>query len=584
MSIRSPEVDVPPNSSLTGTYNQADEVSSVNVEHVDPHTLLVIEKLFPTPTSGLEFLALLLRLAIIKQLAHGLGESHNVAVVTVQSIRVLAKLIGWSYETTHKYVVLFCALGLLSKHRENGKVQLRFPLCHYEPPLSLDDLNKLIEKARRKVSVCAKRVKHRYLVLYGEAQRAQLLTPSPPPTIPALPELDDAVLGVRQLLQQDDAAIPKERLAALLTKLESAQGRLSSMKVDASNQEGNQGRLRDTPQDSIAIVAISKSTQVENKVDSTMQTTEAQGRLSEQRVDFSDGVQYNQGKPLDEKSTPFATSEAQKGRLPAQEVDSAANKVDSDVPDQPSNVNVITVIDMIHVNVNLVAKFCCRALREPPDKLGVYQKLFRECEQDAKAIAAALIYTLVHRQDGTMRKPPAIFHKLCRKYHTEGIADEAVSLVEHYGSLTYVQLLDVLRGPGLGPVAPQRSAQEKSIHYHTLSSLPPLSSTMNLALLIPLKPGGGMTSADASHLRGVVAHDRRLGLCRTGVTPLADGTYAVLVDNTVSHKVRQAVFYSKQEWQNRSATLTSCMCLFTHDGETTAHPLRRLLQTRSSHE
>ena len=256
--------------------------------------------------------------------------------------------------------------------------------------------------------------------------------------------------------------------------------------------------------------------------------------------------------------------------------------VDSDTTAMVPNVNVITFIERINVNVSLVAKFCCQALREHPGKLGVYQKLFRECEYDAKSITAALIYTLAHRQDGTMRKPAAVFHKLCKKYHTEGIADEAAALVEHYGSLTYLQLLDALREPRQEVVS-HVSVQMAPVH-RTPASLPPLPNALGLIPRIPLKPGGGLLGEDATRLRGMIAHDRRLGLCRTGITPLADGTYAVLIDNTVTHIVHQVAFYSFQEWQERSATMTSCTSLFAPGKEPPVHPLRKLLQERSRHE
>lgn len=72
-----------------------------------------------------------------------------------------------------------------------------------------------------------------------------------------------------------------------------------------------------------------------------------------------------------------------------------------------------------------------------------------------------------------------------------------------------------------------------------------------------------MSRQDAGRLYRQIAHDQRLGLCRTGFAALADGTYAVLVDNTVTHKVRQVAFYSMDEWQTRSTTLTDCFTLFS---------------------
>ncbi len=84
-----------------------------------------------------------------------------------------------------------------------------------------------------------------------------------------------------------------------------------------------------------------------------------------------------------------------------------------------------------------------------------------------------------------------------------------------------------------------------------------------------------MTGENASRLRGCIAHDRRVALCRTELLRLADGTYAVLLDNTVSQTVRQVAFYSPEEWQTRSATLTDCFTLFPSAGEMKASSVRR---------
>src|SRR5579859_6396385 len=79
-------------------------------ERVDPRTLQLIERLFPGH-HGLDFLARLLRQAEAKQLSLpdlGLPDVCDVAVITAQSVRVLAQLLDLSYDTTEKYVVLFC--------------------------------------------------------------------------------------------------------------------------------------------------------------------------------------------------------------------------------------------------------------------------------------------------------------------------------------------------------------------------------------------------------------------------------------------------------------------------------------------
>src|SRR5690348_14984354 len=97
---------------IDAAYKLPAEIQQVQV---DAYTLQVVQQLFPR---GIEFLALVLRLAIVKQLSlSDLPEVTDVAVLSLQSIRVLSKRIGWSYDTTEKYIVLFCAVGLLLKQR-----------------------------------------------------------------------------------------------------------------------------------------------------------------------------------------------------------------------------------------------------------------------------------------------------------------------------------------------------------------------------------------------------------------------------------------------------------------------------------
>src|SRR6266446_9809942 len=90
-------------------------------ERVDPFTLQIADHIFPAHY-GLDFLAGLLHLAKVKQLALpdlGLPGVTDVAVVTADSLCDLAKKIGQSYhkfkshDTVKKYISVFCCLRLL---------------------------------------------------------------------------------------------------------------------------------------------------------------------------------------------------------------------------------------------------------------------------------------------------------------------------------------------------------------------------------------------------------------------------------------------------------------------------------------
>lgn len=199
------------------------DAPSALLAQIDPQRLQVITALFPAPTSGVAFLARLLREAKGVPDARPLEASQDVAVVTVQSIRELARMIGWGYDTTHKYVVTFCALGLLTKRRVGGQIDLHIPLGRYTPPPSFDALDRLIAARRHKVQSFARKVKRRFLLLYGFRHRTAMGS-----TQEALADLDAARLAIQRLILHAPATLTHEDLAAVLTTLDQAQRRLGT--------------------------------------------------------------------------------------------------------------------------------------------------------------------------------------------------------------------------------------------------------------------------------------------------------------------------------------------------------------------
>lgn len=228
------------------------------------------------------------------------------------------------------------------------------------------------------------------------------------------------------------------------------------------------------------------------------------------------------------------------------------------------NVDVITIINSITLNVKHVAAFCCNALDEPLSKQPIYLKLFRECEQDVRAISAALLFTLVHRRDGTMRNPASVFIARCRDYHAQGIPDEAADLVEQYGSLSYTQLVAALHKPVAAP--PLRSAPPPTTGSSppvTPLSLAPLPRWGTLPRLIQIESDRpGMSRQEALQVVRLAHGDRRTMMCRVDLERLSDGSYAVLLDNTITAIPRQTYFYSVEEWETRTAAIIDCFELF----------------------
>jgi hypothetical protein len=142
-------------------------------ERIDPYTMEIIAKLFPAPANGLQFLARVLRYAtIVQNVLPGLEDlGEYVAVVNTRTIRTLAGMINMGYDTTHKYISTFCALGLFHKYKQNYERQLIFPLKSYTPPRSLLALDKLIAHSRPKVQQFARKVKERFIQLKLSVQQ-----------------------------------------------------------------------------------------------------------------------------------------------------------------------------------------------------------------------------------------------------------------------------------------------------------------------------------------------------------------------------------------------------------------------------
>ncbi|HLZ62619.1 MAG TPA: hypothetical protein VKR06_37210, partial [Ktedonosporobacter sp.] len=506
-------------------------------ERVDPRTLQLIERLFPGH-HGLDFLARLLRQAEAKQLSLpdlGLPDVCDVAVITAQSVRVLAQLLGLSYDTTEKYVVLFCQLRLLSKERQRRQIILHFPLCHPQlpDPEVLDQLlelrpGKATPRYRPKVRTFANQVKRRFVLLCERGEASAVGRPqgevSPSPTFLA----DDGprllLEDIRQVIGEE---VDSELGKRLLLKIEGAFHYRCSLKPSLLSSP--KGDSEEVKAEDRAFAYMKKSTLQRQKVDSSPAVSDQQSLLSFPKGDSeADARQVTipQKSPsLRPKGDSLPGQPPQKGRLSRQKGDSEAAESESGFP----NVNVITVIDSLNVNVSIVALFCCRALGETPGKRGIYCKLFREVEQDAKAVVAAFLYTIVHRQDGTIQRPPAVFIQRCRDFHRQGIHEEAAVLVEQYGQLSYPQLLEALSAKKREPAQAARPAKgaPPAPEYQTPAGLPPITRRQSIEARVPLRPSGGLSLEEAKRLHAAITGDRRVGLCKTGMVVLTDRTYAV---------------------------------------------------------
>jgi uncharacterized circularly permuted ATP-grasp superfamily protein len=71
-----------------------------------------------------------------------------------------------------------------------------------------------------------------------------------------------------------------------------------------------------------------------------------------------------------------------------------------------------------------------------------------------------------------------------------------------------------------------------------------------------------MSRQEALQVVALARGDLRTRMCCVDLERLADGAYAVLLDNTITAIPRQTYVYSLQEWEARTATIKDCFELF----------------------
>lgn len=121
-------------------YAAANSLLGVDYDRIDPYTCRVIHTLFPPHTCGFAFFTGLLRNAIVKQCAlpDNLADvRRDAAVVSIKGYAELSLRLGLSYDTTHMYLVVYRALGLLSIEKQAKQTEIIIPLHVYRPPTRL---------------------------------------------------------------------------------------------------------------------------------------------------------------------------------------------------------------------------------------------------------------------------------------------------------------------------------------------------------------------------------------------------------------------------------------------------------------
>jgi hypothetical protein len=542
-------------------------------ERVDPALLRIVEQLFPGH-HGLDFLARLLRHAEAKQLALpdlGLSEAVDVAVITTRSLRALAAQIGLCYDTTEKYIVVFCQLRLLSKQREQ-QLTLHFPLSppQLSEPEALDHLQELRPRSttpryRPKVRSFASAVKRRFILLRQRGEIKLVGSSKREKASPFLPGETPRLLleDIRQIIQQE---VDSEAGSRLLLKIEGAfryrctrtESRLPAPEGDSDEGYGRavapayrkESPFEGREVDSEPGIAHQKSRLSSKKGDSFTPAISSKRRLREAKGDSETHTPIQPPPRPEQKGDSNPSQVAQNGRLSAANERTERKKDDSECHVAEMgfpNVNVITVIESLNVNVKAVGRFCCAILGEAPGKLGTYYRLFEDVERDVQAITAALLFTLMVKYSPGARldRPAGLFNQRCKDYHVQGIPQEAAVLVEQYGKLTAQELLKALQQLPTGKPAP-RSPEKQAGRPR------PSHATVTLALARPPQGLRGMTRASYQQVARLIKEGANTTHMRCVAYRQGDGSYLALVEDWLG---RQRWIHSLQEWQQVASSI-----------------------------
>jgi hypothetical protein len=588
-------------SMVISTYLEAtsSKGSSKAWEQVNRSTLQRIADLFPAPTLGQIFVARFVERAATERSIIPDLKAGDVVICT-KGIAELAEALDLSYDTTQKYVALFRALGMLQKRKFMGdQIAFVLSLGIYHPPHNLEaNLDYLLErskakKSRTKYHGLVRDVKQRCLV-YGLIDQGftdalrQLHSLVQPEAGLSRRKLEQRLAQAQHLVSTLIAQAMAGHLPQALNRVDSRPSTRPSHLFGTGNA-GENGEREPDGESTQRTEAFSPTSETpmqlhlserRSQIDSEQEGHDTEsphrarlGRFERKAIPFNPPASVTQVDSLvtqvDSLKEGRAGESTQKSSLsrfeehiPSSNPSLAPKQVDSEVSILTSNVNVTTLMSNITSNVKLVATFCRQALGEPVSKQRIYQNLFDECEHDTQAIAAALLFTLAHRRDGTMTKPAAVFLARCRDFHKQGVSEEAAALVQQYGSLSYPQLLAALQ-KSAAPSRQRASPPASSPHPTTPASLPPLPQWGTIPRLIPVESSRlGMSRQEALQVVARARGDRRTKMCRVDLEQLAGGTYAVLLDNTITAVPRQTYFYSLREWEARTAVIEDCFELF----------------------
>jgi hypothetical protein len=567
-SLRAGEAQQHPPSSTQDECLPGMLTEGIPKERVNPLTLQVVQHLFP---QGIAFLALLLRYAVVKQFAlPDWPAAVDAAVIHVSSLRQLAQMIGWSYDTVEKYVVVFCALGLLYKERSRSGTTLYFPLGRYVPPATLDHLDEIEQDYRPKAQAFARRVRRRFLAIFPalatEPAPAEAATDSVS-SGPVPFNLLGTLLDIECILRDEGIELSPEQLRRVRIKVAGTlryrctqttspeESRLFNEKTGdfckgKSPVIPESGDFSPRTVDSVVTVATRKSRLPHETVDFSSSSAEKKSPVFERTGDFAPPAAEQESTLLSETVDSRQHEAAQKGRLLSQTDNSHAQQGDFEAYEEALNVNVITKINSLNVNVRQVAVYLCLLFKEAPkQKAGFYTHLYEKLGcRSADMWLAALVETaqsLAHQKTET---PGRYFYSRCVELHQSGPSPRTLRLVQRLqqdDTPTYRRLLEILQPP---PATGSVSSSPKG----QAGRLPPQSHDIKLAIPRFPKEQPGMTVEDYLELKKRIKGPGREHMRIAPPYRQRDGSVVALVEDFLGH---QRWVCSLEEWHKHAAMI-----------------------------
>jgi hypothetical protein len=561
------------------THREAHHGLSVGIpqESVDTHTLNALEQLLGA--KGLQFLATFLRQAEAKQHAFAETDTADCAVITAQTIRDVAKRIGWGYDTTEKYLVVLCALHFLYKEKSIEGSTYFFPLHRYTPQrATLDALEEVIGHYRPKVQSFARKAKRRFLV-YVEQQKSPVLSLPAPASRPF--DLAGVEGDIERIMHEElGSGVIPQRLLGKIKGVLRYRCQATSIQTgdsdDGSTQNGDFSSSALThespfsPKSSTSVAIAPQNGRLFPKTGDSLSahhetTFSAKSPVSGQSGDFSSSTLTQKSPVFEQKGDSHQahgkTTSLQKSPVSEQKGDShqetsltkrrlwgesrpfPEQKGDFS-PEQLPNVNVIcNILNSLNVNVKGVIEYLRTTFDEEPKKRGFYYSLYKQYQQSDAWLAAAIETLLAYHKQKT-QQPGKYFYDLCVLFHKNGIPQEVTEHVQQYGHLTHEQLLVAL-------VHPPASATSSPTTSST-STRPSPSQRPQIVLHIAReKDRRGLTEQETRQVIDLIGSDQRT--CTVGIARYrqTDGSSALLIDNGSTKYPRQVWIYSVGECQAR---------------------------------